>query len=410
MENGIKEGEGIDQYMDNLPKPGEEKPAEVAGEEVKQTNTEEDVQGKEQQGQLQEEVRTAEGNEKNSTEQGEDGKLEQHWFNVEKFNEWSGRKFEKEDDIKTIFEKVDKIPEYEEKISKIQELEKKNEDFEFYKNEVQKLADAYNPLNAFGGNEKAYKDYTTMQQIGQGKDPGVVQKVVQTDLDKMSDLDVLSLQAQFNAPTLAGQGDAIKKAILEQNNVEMDEDFNINGDINLTASQKINIATQAAQARNTLNTLKNSVEIPKHEDVKQQIEQKLQERKDFIEKSTDFFKTEGKRLSEDFKKLEKDDFVFDVPQEFRDKLPEYVTQYALNNNIEPTKENMEKVANEVKTAFEIQYREQIAKSMIKDALTKQEKEFMDKYENNQEFNKKDPPENKGDGTPDNSELMKEFGF
>jgi len=307
--------------------------------------------------------------------------------------------YDNEDDLKSSLTELNT---FKQKESFYRELEQQYEE----------LAKKEDPLSLFA-NEEEYKNFLTAQKMGvnQGKDFGVVQKIVRTNMDQMDDLDVLSLKDQYDIPKFAGKDDKVKKALLEEIGVDVnDENFKLDHyKEHLTEEQDLKLARLANQARQFFNQNKADVKIPERVDYKQKIQERLQQRQDRFNQLNTAWKEQANRIAESsnqVKYVEKnekgevvDEFVYDVDAEFKQSIPEIVNNYAVTNNVEPTPENVKAVTELMMNAYKVANWEKMLKSARNEART-QVREQLDKERfNGQPINKTEaPPDRKPDET------------
>lgn len=262
--------------------------------------------------------------------------------------------------------------------------------------------------------EDEYKNFLIAQKIGQGKDFGVVQKIIRTDLGKLDDLDVLSLKDQFDIPKYAGRDEMIKRAILEGIGVDVgSDDFKVDQyREHITPEQELKLARLANDARNFFNVNKSDVKIPDKIDYKQKIQERIQQRQERVTQTAKAWEEISKKIVDTasqikvFDRNEKGeevvDFVYDVDAEFKKEIPEIATTYAVNNNLEPTPENVKAVNDLLLNAYWAENKDKIVRAYKNEALTKLREQLDKERYNGQPINKTEaPPDRKPD---DNDEI------
>lgn len=320
-------------------------------------------------------------------------------FDINGFGKWVGKEFKDENEIKTVFEKADKLTGLE------QELTSKSEYLTKLESIVKDLNDQTDPIKMYGS-EEAYKNLLIEKKISEGRDKGVVQKVITTDWSKSNDIDAAVTQVQFESPTVANKPDAIKKAIYEEIGVDInDPEFNIDN-VELSPSQQVKLARMGSTARLTLNGLK-TVDIPDRKDIFKE----FQEKEDQLHQRTETLSQQwgdvGSREAENFTKVEfndkdengeeKVDFTFQVPKEFKDRIPELIKQTALKKNLDYSEESLKQIRGELRETFETVYRDQIRKAYVNEKLAKQAEAHYADVHNLKPINEREAP-NKDSGT------------
>lgn len=310
--------------------------------------------------------------------------------------------FEKEDDLKSSLTELEtrrqEAIEFEKEKAYYKELEQNYE--ELIKKEDQ---------SSLFANEDEYRNFLVAQKIGQGKDFGVVQKIIRSNLDQMDELEVVSLKEQYDIPKFAGRDDRVKKALLEEIGVDInDPEFKLeNYKEKLTEEQDLKLSRLANQARQFFNQSKSGVQLPEKVDYKQKINERLQQRQQRVEQLNKTWQETAKGIAESasqVKFVEKndkgevvDEFIYDVDAEFKQNIPDIINQYAVSNNVEPTPENVKAVTELLMNAYKVANWEKMLKSARNEART-QVREQLDKERfNGQPINKTEaPPDRKPD--------------
>lgn len=298
----------------------------------------------------------------------------------------------------------------EELTSSLNELKTYRERQAFYselENDYEQLAKTSDPSSAFA-NDDEYKIFLTAQKMGQGKDFGVVQKIIRSDLNQMDDLDVLSLKDQYDIPRYAGKDDKAKRAILGDLGIDTSGDFQLDHyKESLSEEQELKLARMAHQAREAFNQGKANVQLPEKVDYKVKIQEKLKQRQDHFNELGQKWNDVSPKIADtmgQIKFVDKndkgevvDDFSYDIDQEFRSEIPTYVSNYAMTNNVEPTPENVKGITELLFNAYKVANWDTIMRSARNQART-QVREQLDKERfNGQPINKTEaPPDRKPD--------------
>jgi hypothetical protein len=159
------------------------------------------------------------------------------------------------------------------------------------------------------------------------KDPYTLQEIVMQDVSKMSDIDVLVKAQKINHPNIAETD--LKAAIYKKNGIDPDikpEEWD--------SVTRAELAMSADDARATLKTLTSGIEFPKaatkeqrDADAAQALQKRIQE--------TDPLKAEFTT----FDKFKKGDLEYDVPSDFKTKLPDMFQAMFIDAGLDPTPEN-----------------------------------------------------------------------
>jgi hypothetical protein len=310
--------------------------------------------------------------------------------------------FDKEDDLKSSLTELEtrrqEAIEFEKERAYNKELEQNYE--ELIKKEDQ---------SSLFANEDEYRNFLIAQKIGQGKDFGVVQKIIRSNLDQMDELDVVSLKEQYDIPKFAGRDDRVKKALLEEIGVDInDPEFKLeNYKEKLTEEQDLKLSRLANQARQTFNQAKSGVQLPEKVDYKQKINERLQQRQQRVEQLNKTWHETARGIAESASQVKfvdkndkgevVDEFIYDVDAEFKQNIPDIINQYAVSNNVEPTPENVKAVTELLMNAYKVANWDKMLRSARNEART-QVREQLDKERfNGQPINKTEaPPDRKPD--------------
>jgi hypothetical protein len=356
----------------------------------------------------------------NGKENGQGTGKEAWQLDLEKFNGFTGREFKTPDEVKSYFENdnTEALNDYKTKYSNL-ELEHNRT-----LKEIQEFIDSADPLKRdFGGDENAYRRWRVETDLSNGKDKGVISRIMNTDLDKLSDLEVISLHEQYHSPRMAGKDSVIKRGILEDLGVNFDEykerterDFDMKNP-DLSDTQDYKLASKASQARNFLNNLitdaSSKVELPKQLNIKEEIQTKLAKEKEDFEKlqgnwgdSKNKIKDKLKEVS--FSKKDKEgNPLFEHTHQFNDdvltRAAETVAKYAVSQGYEMTEENLSRVVNQAKGMLLGEHIEDILYAAIRAREDAVKEEYDKKIHNKQPLNKTDAPS----GDPTQSEQVQQ---
>jgi predicted nuclease with TOPRIM domain len=225
----------------------------------------------------------------------------------------------------------------------------------------------------------------------------------------MDELDVVSLKEQYDIPKFAGRDDRVKKALLEEIGVDInDPEFKLeNYKEKLTEEQDLKLSRLANQARQTFNQAKSGVQLPEKVDYKQKINERLQQRQQRVEQLNKTWHETARGIAESASQVKfvdkndkgevVDEFIYDVDAEFKQNIPDIINQYAVSNNVEPTPENVKAVTELLMNAYKVANWDKMLRSARNEART-QVREQLDKERfNGQPINKTEaPPDRKPD--------------
>jgi hypothetical protein len=247
---------------------------------------------------------------------------------LEEANKFYKTDFKSPEDFGKVFDKAKKVDEYEPKIKGYEESENK------YKQQLQELQSSLNPLNYFSSQESYVAEQLRKQHPD--KSPAILHDVVTSDNKRMDDLEVLIKNQMLETPNLIGGENGAREYILDKYGVDTSlpkEEWSI------TVQNKIRI--EADQKRKEWDKLKSEVVLPNVATPEQREAERvrLQEEK----------KIKITPLKETFSKFDKftetieDGKVFDfnVPDEYKQKLPDMFEAYFVQAGLEPNKENLD---------------------------------------------------------------------
>jgi hypothetical protein len=305
-------------------------------------------------------------------------------FEVDKF----GFDFKSEDDIRSFFENSktnsQKAQELE---SKVNEFEKLKSSLEDENRQYKEYLDQFSPEKIFGSKEEAEK-YMISQQLGKGRDPGVTNRLVNSDVNSLSDLEALSLEMQYNSPSLARKDPSkLKKSLLKEAGVEQDIHGNAIDDMSFDAANpqmtddaEINLAMKATKAKDYLTSIKGKVEKPNFFNPSEDLQNRWNEQKTKREQLTNTWNDSAKRVVDKLSDVKMDvdgeEFTFEIDSDYKNGLIDRVKESAIRRGMEPNEENIGKLAKESVDAYKYQNMDKIMKA----ALEKQRSKLIDEYD------------------------------
>jgi hypothetical protein len=246
---------------------------------------------------------------------------------IQTLNTRFGTQFKAENEVKDIFGLPQKIAGYESELTKAKDYASK---IEQYENQIKEFKNNPNGADLL---EKPLlrKAYIADQLLAKypDKDPYTLQEIVMSDVSKMSDIDVLVKAQKINHPNIAESD--LKAAIYKKNGIDPDikpEEWD--------SVTRAELAMSADDARATLKTLTSGIEFPKavtkeqrDADAATALQKRIQ--------ATDPLKTEFTTF--DKFKIEKGNIDYDVPADFKAKLPDMFQAMFIDAGLEPTPEN-----------------------------------------------------------------------
>lgn len=349
----LKSEKGLDDYLESIaPKESAEEPpekAETPGEEPKETSKEEPKEPPK------EESKETPKEQPQETP-AETPKEEEVEFKLEKFNETFGTSFEDEESLKGYLSRM-------EDLKKLEGLENKSKELEA---KYQEAREQLNPRKHFVSDEE-YKRQLILQKYGEEVNPGLLNKIVSQDVNKMSDLDVLILGKQVGNPNLRGGDEGARKLIYDSIGVNaeyMEEHGNDpSGWDDLIMNR---LSDMAAPVRKSINELK-KVEIPQVEDFEAQKQATIKAAEELQAKRTEGWTKVVDRLIGDFKEYKYlDDKSYVVDDDFKKMAKDVLLEHVINSDIELDEENIQNAKVYLESEFWQQRGMDILKASVKD--------------------------------------------
>jgi len=173
-------------------------------------------------------------------------------FDVGGFNKFFGKEFKDENEIKGLFEKVEKSSDYDEKVTKISEyedtLKEKDE-------RIKALEESLDPLSYFDS-EASYKATQIKKQMP-GKDPVLIEKVITSDLSKVSDFELLVDEYLLDNPGFGGDRTRAANVLIKRHGIDPEEKPE-----EWDSVTKDELMVDANRARERFKGLADKVELP----------------------------------------------------------------------------------------------------------------------------------------------------
>jgi len=286
---------------------------------------------------------------------------------IESFNKRYSTQYKTDEDIKGLFELPKKISEYDEKLKNHAELTKSVDQYkkdleEQKRTEVSRYLSS--PLM-----QRAYVANELLKKNSKG-DLATLTELAMSDIDKMSDLDVLARVNKLKVPDKSL--DVIKEALLDELGIDTTLDPKEWDQKALTR-----LALKASDARKYISDMMEGVEVPKVLS-KEEMDRLAQEAAS--KKESEVAPHRAEYLKFDKVKI-LDDLEYTVPDEFKADLPGMFDTFMIKAGNEPTPENIEALNDLREALFFNKYKKEIYDVMYKDAESKIKKALDDKLGN-----------------------------
>ena len=243
-------------------------------------------------------------------------------------NKRFGTQFKAEDEVRSIFDLPKKVSEYESKLRESESLAKTAED---YKKKIDELEGSYDPLKHFSSPESYIAEQLRIKYPK--SNPYVLQEIATSNVDNMADLDVLIKEKVLFVPN-APKESSIRSIILKKYGIDSStppEEWD-----ELVRDE---MRIDAASAREKINNLKSTIELPKIM-TREQRQQTEAQAKAEREKAL-------MPMRETFTQFDKfshpgiPGFEADVTGEYKSKLDSIFKGYFGDSGLPPTKENLD---------------------------------------------------------------------
>ena len=241
------------------------------------------------------------------------------------FNKRYSTEYKADDEIKGLFTLPSKVKEYEEKLKDHDSL---TQDVEKYKKELEDTKTTY--MSDLLAKPRIRSAYIAEQLVAKfpDRDPDVLASVAMSDIDKMSDIDVLAKERKMRGSK--SSLDNIKAVIIKELGVEADQspeewDSLVNTELEM----------KATDARERIKTLLKDIELPKTVTLEEREAQKatiLENKKKQSEPFKEIFKK--------FDLYKNGEFEFVPPDEFKSKLEDVFTGMFIDNDLDLNEDNL----------------------------------------------------------------------
>lgn len=283
---------------------------------------------------------------------------------------------------------------------------KRAEDDRYY----QELEKAYEELaskdeSSLFGSPEEYKNFLIAQKLGLNRDHGVVQKIIRSNLDQLDDLEVLSLRDQYDIPRFAGKDDKVKRALLEEIGVDInDPEFKLETyREHLTEDQDLRLARMANQTRDVFNQAKGDVKIPERVDPKVKLQDRIKQQEEGLNQLVKSWRDNADKVSQEAVKVSfvdkndkgevVDEFHYDVDKEFKESIPDIVDNFITQNRVQYTQENVKAVTKLILDAYKVQNLDKIIRAARNEARTTLREQIDKQRFNGQSINTATAPPN-----------------
>jgi hypothetical protein len=323
-------------------------------------------------------------------------------FNLDSFNKAFEREFKTMDEVTDLLNLSKEHPELKAKLDEKDKLIAERDET---------LKEQYNPMSYFA-NEKQFK-LNQILKANEGLNESIVSRLMNADLEKLSDKDVLKLN------------DLIKtKGTFDDRIVEMDiEDrygLNVNkedleGDeLRTYQIKEYRMKKDADSARDELGKL-TDVELPEfknpldvNKEDKAEREKIFNESKDKWGEFTNEFLDKFDKLSIPYKDDDKKDAVFEfgIDDNFKQLAKERIPEIATLLGRDATKkEDVQAIVEQVQKDYLWIHKNDIIKTAIQDTVTKMTQETFDKYHNTSQPKRTEAPPTLSNEERHNKEQM-----
>jgi hypothetical protein len=273
---------------------------------------------------------------------------------IEILNKKFGTTYKAEDEVKGLFELPKKVTEYE---GQLKEFDTIKGQVESYKKELDDLKNqGYSEFLSKPLIQKAYVAQQLLEKYPD-KDPFMMQEIAMSEVDKMDDLEVVAKERKIRYPGVKLENQ--KAIILNELGIDpatTPEEWD--------SLAKDKLTMMAGDARLRIKELTNGVEIPKYQ-TKEEREKLLADALQRKIELTTPIKERFCQFNEFVNK--KGDFRFEVPNEYKEKIPDLFQGMFIDAGLEVNEENLT-IAEKIKRSnFLDEYFDQMMDIRIKEA-------------------------------------------
>jgi hypothetical protein len=273
---------------------------------------------------------------------------------IETLNKEFGTTYKTKEEVKDIFGLPKKVSDYETKLKESEGLANSVND---YKKKISELEGSFDPLKYFASPETYVAEQLRIKYPKHN--PVLLQEIATTDVNNMGDFDVLVKEKQLFVPNAPKEG-SLRAVILKKYGIDATTPPEEWDEI-----AKAEMQLDAATARDKINNLKGVIEMPK---VVTKEQRDLDARNALTEREKVL--TPLKETFLKFDKFSNEGFEFDVPEEYKSKLPDMFQAMFINAGMEATPENIQSMTELREALFLRQYFPKIKEVIAKEAETK----------------------------------------
>lgn len=243
----------------------------------------------------------------------------------EEYNKRYGTTYKSDEEIKNVLSLAGKATEYE---TKYKDYDTLKGDAEKYKQELEEVKSTH--MSDLLSKPRLRSAYIAEQLVAKypDRDPDVLASVAMSDLDKMSDLDVLARERKIRGSK--SSLDNIKAVIMKELGIDPEQnpeewDSLINTEIEM----------KATDARERINTMLKDIELPKVVTKEEREALATRTLEDKRKQATPF-----KEIFTKFDVYKNGDFEFTPPDEFKSKLGDVFDSFFIDSGLEINESNL----------------------------------------------------------------------
>ena len=339
-----------------------EQPQDTEKKEIKEESTAEEKQPTERE------------QETTETKETKDAQVEKPEFDLSTINKFFEKDFKSVDEVRNLFDGVGETKDYDEKVQKLESYENTLKEKDAL---IAELKESIDPMRYFV-DEGALKASLIKKQFPD-KDPVIIEKLMKGDLSKIKDFDMLVYDYLMENPGLGGDMTRAANVLLDELGIDPEDNPE-----EWSTVIKDKMLIKANKARKEFSKLANEVEMPEVLTPEERLAQKEQakaELKTLWDEPID-------RIAQYEKEAIKDDegnilFDYDVPEDFRGHIKEYVESMVLSGELPVNEEMLNFIESDIRKNMITQNLSKILK-VYKSQLESEWQEQKDKEEGNTE--------------------------
>ena len=334
-------------------------------------------------------------------------------FNIEAFN----KAIESEEP----YESVDQIKELLSLAKGSSELKAKfDEQVKLLEEKEAAIQEGFNPMSYFA-NEQQFK-LNQILKANEGLNENIVNRVVTSDLDSMSDEDVLILNDLIDTKGTYDEK-IVRLDIKDRYGLNVNKEDLEDDELQAFQVKEYRLKKDAEKARNDLRKI-TEIELPTFKDPKDiaearkaEIDKAFNESKDNWSKFTEDYVEKLDKLTIPYKDDDNKDVSveFEVDGKFKEMLKTNLPNYAalLGKDVN-NKAHIQEITELVQKDYLWMHKGDIIKSVTNDIVTKMTKEQFDKYQNTSKPKQTEAPKNLSEEERHNQEerqrMLNDFGI